>query len=135
VHVRGDALGRRLSRLGVRGSSDVARFWARFVSLNDGDSRRAFLATSRAVIDPGGQTVDARHRLPAVATVPTLLVWGSHDRLIPSWHGVTAQQAMAGSRVEIFQGAGHFPHLDEPERFAALLEEFIAGTERVSTTG
>jgi pimeloyl-ACP methyl ester carboxylesterase len=95
-------------------------------SLSDKDSRRAFLATARAVIDPGGQTVNASPRLHLAATVPTLLVWGARDRMIPSWHAVTAQQAIEGSRVEVFEGAGHFPHLDDPERFATVLREFIS---------
>jgi hypothetical protein len=33
-----------------------------------------------------------------------------------------------GSRFELFERAGHFPHLDEPERFVALLEDWIATT-------
>jgi pimeloyl-ACP methyl ester carboxylesterase len=58
--------------------------------------------------------------------VPTMLVWGAKDRIIPSWHAVTAQTGFPGCRVEIFERAGHFPHLAEPERFAGLLREFIA---------
>jgi hypothetical protein len=44
--------------------------------------------------------------------------------MIPNWHATTAQQTIVGSRVELFDGAGHFPHLDEPERFAELLRDF-----------
>ena len=62
---------------------------------------------------------------PAVP-VPVLLVWGARDRIIPSWHAVTGQQGFPGSRVEIFERAGHFPHLDQPERFAEVLREFIS---------
>lgn len=127
VRERGEAIGRGLARVGVHGGSDATHAWRGFVSLGDPESRRAFLATSRAVIDPGGQTVTARHRLPAIAAVPTLLVWGTGDRLIPPWHAVAAQQAMPNSRIEVFEGAGHFPHLDEPDRFARVLREFIAG--------
>jgi pimeloyl-ACP methyl ester carboxylesterase len=32
---------------------------------------------------------------------------------------------MQNCRVELFQGAGHFPHLDDPDRFAALVREFV----------
>ena len=46
--------------------------------------------------------------------------------MIPSWHATTAHQVIADSRVVLFEGARHFPHLDEPERFAALLRDFIA---------
>lgn len=125
VRQRGEALGRGLARVGVRPRPDVTEAWRGLASLSDRESRRAFLATARAVIDPGGQTVNASPRLHLAATVPTLLVWGARDRMIPSWHAVLAQQAIAGSRVEVFERAGHFPHLDDPERFARLLSEFI----------
>jgi pimeloyl-ACP methyl ester carboxylesterase len=59
--------------------------------------------------------------------IPTLVVWGTRDRMIPAWHATTAHEAIAGSQVKLFQGAGHFPHLDEPERFARVLSDFIAG--------
>lgn len=128
VRRHGETIGRGLARVGLRGGPDATQAWRGFVSLGDAESRRAFLATSRAVIDPGGQTVSARHLLPAMADVPTLLVWGARDRLIPARHAVAAQQAMPHSRIEVFERAGHFPHLDEPDRFARLLDEFIVGT-------
>jgi pimeloyl-ACP methyl ester carboxylesterase len=121
-----EAVGRTLARMGWRPSPEVTQAWHGFTSLADGDTRRAFLATTRSVIDPGGQTVTAHGRLPMAAEIPTLVVWGTRDRMIPSWHASTAQQAITGSRVELFDGAGHFPHLDEPDRFAELLRDFMA---------
>jgi len=115
-----------LDRLGIRPSADLTEAWRALGEL-DAEGRRAFLATVRSVIDPGGQTVTAWGHLPMAATVPTLLVWGAKDRIIPSWHAVTAaQDGFPGCRVEIFDWAGHFPHLAEPERFAALLADFVA---------
>lgn len=129
VRDRGEALGRGLARVGMRAGSDATQAWRGFVSLGDPESRRAFLATSRSVIDPGGQTVTAQHRLSEIAAVPTLLVSGTHDRLIPSWHAVAAQQAMPNSRIVVFERAGHFPHLEDPDRFARVLNEFIADNQ------
>jgi pimeloyl-ACP methyl ester carboxylesterase len=125
VRERGQALGRVLAKVGWRASSDTSEAWQGFVSLADAESRRAFLATTRAVVDPGGQTVTAHDHLPLTVEIPTLIVWGTRDRMIPTWHAATAQQSFPGSRVELFEGAGHFPHLDEPERFAHLLGGFI----------
>ncbi len=68
----------------------------------------------------------AHDHLPMAVDIPTLIVWGTRDRVIPVAHATAAQQAIPGSRVELFEGAGHFPHLDQPDRFAALLREFIA---------
>jgi pimeloyl-ACP methyl ester carboxylesterase len=127
VRGRGEAVGRTLARWGWRPSPDVTEAWRGFTSLADADSRRAFLATTRSVIDPGGQTVTAHDHLPMVIEIPTLVVWGTRDRMIPAWHATTAHQAIPGSRVELFEGAGHYPHLDDPERFAEVLGDFIAG--------
>lgn len=126
VRERAEALGRGLNRLGWRASADLSEAWNGFASLADADSRRAFLATARSVIDPGGQTVTAHDHLPLAVEIPTLIVWGTRDRVIPTWHATTAQQAIPGSRVELFEGAGHFPHLTEPSRFARLLSEFMS---------
>ena len=127
VRTRLEAVGSALGRLGLRPPPDVREAWRGFTSLSDADSRRAFLATTRAVIDPGGQTVTAHDHLPMDEDIPTLVVWGTHDRMIPAWHATTAHQAIPSSRVELFHGAGHYPHLDEPDRFAALLQDFISG--------
>jgi fermentation-respiration switch protein FrsA (DUF1100 family) len=60
--------------------------------------------------------------------MPTMLVWGTRDQVVPADHAHRAHAAMPGSRLEIFQGAGHFPFHAEPERFVALLEDFLATT-------
>jgi pimeloyl-ACP methyl ester carboxylesterase len=125
VRRRVEAAGRVLTSRGWRARSDTTEIWRGFTSLADADSRRAFLATTRGVIDPGGQTVSAHDHLPMGIGVPTLVVWGTRDRMIPAWHATTAHQVIADSRVVLFEGAGHFPHLDQPERFAQLLSDFI----------
>jgi pimeloyl-ACP methyl ester carboxylesterase len=125
VRGRAEAVGRTVAGMGWRPGPDVTEAWRGFTSLGDAASRRAFLATTRSVIDPGGQTVAAHAHLPMVVTIPSLVVWGTADRMIPAWHATTAHQSLPGSRVELFEGAGHFPHLDEPERFAELLRDFL----------
>ncbi|MEP6562900.1 MAG: alpha/beta fold hydrolase, partial [Nakamurella sp.] len=95
-------------------------------SLADADTRRAFLATSRSVIDVHGQTVSAANRLSGIASRPSMLVWGERDRIVPASHVEAAKLELPASRVEMFQRSGHFPHLDEPDRFARVLDEFMA---------
>jgi pimeloyl-ACP methyl ester carboxylesterase len=56
-------------------------------------------------------------------------VWGERDPMIPVAHGRAAHEAMPGSRLEIFEGAGHFPFNDDPIRFARVLRDFVATTE------
>jgi pimeloyl-ACP methyl ester carboxylesterase len=122
----GELLAGQLRRVGLRSGPDLEELWRGYVSLGDAETRRAFLATIRTVVDPGGQSVSALEWLPALARTPTLLVWGDRDRLIPVAHAVAAQQAIPGSRLEVFERAGHLPHLSDPPRFAALLQEFVA---------
>lgn len=128
LHRSGELLARQLGRLGLRSGADLEELWRGYVSLGDAEVRHAFLMTIRTVADPGGQTISALERLPALAHIPTLLVWGARDRLIPVAHGVAAQRAIPGSRLEVFELAGHAPHLSDPLRFARLLREFVAAT-------
>jgi hypothetical protein len=61
--------------------------------------------------------------------MPTLLVWGKRDAVIPYEHGLLAHAAMPGSRLVTFDDAGHFPHHTDPERFNAALRDFMVSTE------
>ena len=49
--------------------------------------------------------------------------------MIPVDHTVNAHETLPGSRLELFDGAGHFPHIDDPRRFADLLREFVTSTQ------
>ncbi|HEY7010676.1 MAG TPA: alpha/beta fold hydrolase [Jatrophihabitantaceae bacterium] len=132
VHNSVEAVAGVLRGAGWTPSPMLAESWYGFATLRDADARRAFLSTVRGVIDPGGQAVLANEYLPTVKHVPTLVVWGARDRIIPSSHGVAAHQAIAGSRLEIFEQAGHFPHLDQPERFAGVLTSFVADASELA---
>jgi len=118
-----------LHRVGVRAAPSVEEVWRSYCSLADADTRRAFFRTLHAVIDLGGQSVSATDRLYLTSQVPSLIVWGADDRLIPVSHAVAAHEAMPGSRLEIFDDAGHYPHCDNPERFIEVLVDFIETTE------
>lgn len=120
---QGNALARGLRMIGVKGSTDVAEAWHGFEQLADSDSRRAFLSTIRSVVGPDGQRVSAVGLLPRLQ-IPTLLVWGDKDRMIPLSHAREAVEQLPDARLVVFEGAGHFPHLDQPERFADLMRGF-----------
>jgi pimeloyl-ACP methyl ester carboxylesterase len=125
----GTAVSTFFGRLGLRTGPDIAEFARGYATLADGASRSAFLHTLRAVIDPGGQRVNATDRLYLAEDMPTLIVWGRRDPIIPVGHAGNAHRGMPHSRLEVFDDAGHFPQLDEPDRFADTLSEFIATTE------
>jgi pimeloyl-ACP methyl ester carboxylesterase len=125
----GRGVGDVLGRVGLRPSGDVGVLARGFASLDNPGSRQAFLHTVRAVIEPGGQRVSASDRLALAAVLPTLIVWGERDSIIPVSHGEAAHEAMPGSRFERFEGAGHMPHDDAPERFGEVLTRFCDETD------
>ncbi len=123
----GTGVGRELSRRGLR-SERLGEMWRAYSSLAGASNRKAFVRTMRGVIEPTGQTIDATDRLYLAARVPTMLVWGDRDPIIPVAHAHAAHEAIEGSRLEIMEKLGHFPHVEDPERFAALLIDFITST-------
>jgi pimeloyl-ACP methyl ester carboxylesterase len=125
----GTKIGGWIDRIGVRVGSDLAAMAAGFASLQDIEARRAFVHTARAVIDVGGQRVNATDKLYLAEAVPTLILWGDRDPIIPARHGIRAHELMPGSRLRIFAGAGHFPHHDDPVGFAAAITEFVDTTQ------
>jgi pimeloyl-ACP methyl ester carboxylesterase len=125
----GAALTRALGAVGLRPNADIAEVVRGYASLTDPDRRAAFLATLRSVIGTGGQRVHAGDRLYLAEGMPVLIIWGARDPIIPVRHGEHAHQAIPGSRLEIFDGVGHLPQLEAPERFVAVLEQFLQQTE------
>jgi pimeloyl-ACP methyl ester carboxylesterase len=125
----GEAVGRALGVLRLQAGTDLAEVARGFGSLGEAEARAAFIETMRAVLDPGGQRVSALDRLYLAESVPSLLVWGDSDPIIPVAHGLAAHDAMPGSRLEVLPGVGHFPQLERPVEFSRLLADFVAETE------
>lgn len=57
--------------------------------------------------------------------LPTLLLWGDSDKLIPPAYGEAFQQAIPGSRLVHFDSSGHMIMLEEPEGFVATVSNFL----------
>lgn len=125
-----------LGWVGVRAAPGVEEMWRGYAALAERDARLAFFRTLRAVVDPSGQAVSATDRLYLASHVPTLIVWGDRDSLIPVSHGHSAHEAIPGSRLEVFEDVGHFPHCEAPARFVDRLVDFIDSTQpaRLSET-
>jgi pimeloyl-ACP methyl ester carboxylesterase len=121
-------LGQFATALGWTSGRDPDEVARAVSSLSDAEARRAFLLTLRSVVDHRGQRVSARDRLHLTALMPSLVIWGGRDRVIPVAHGRRAHEEMPGSRLEVFDDAGHFPHLSDPARFVDVVSDFIAST-------
>ena len=82
------------------------------------DALAAFFATPAATTLPDSLgTINA----------PTLIVWGAEDPVTPISHAQELQDSLSDSRFEVVAGAGHRPHLENPEATAALISEFLSG--------
>ena len=94
-------------------------------ALADSQTRNAFHATLRAVVGPDGQRVFADDRVYLAEAMPTLIIWGERDPIIPVGHGRRAHAAMPGSRFVLLEQAGHFPPLEDPRGVTDAVREFI----------
>ncbi len=128
VRNAGNSVSTWLHDRGIRAPS-IAEQWRSYVSLTHRENREAFVHTLRAVVDPGGQTVSALDRLYLAEHLPTHIIWGARDRIIPVSHGYEAHAAMPGSTLEVFEDCGHYPQNEQPERFVRSVSTFIDSTE------
>jgi len=67
---------------------------------------------------------DTRHRLTEIE-IPTLVVWGLNDRIVPVEAAIGYHRLIPDSRLELFERTGHMPQLERPARFNALLDGFL----------
>jgi pimeloyl-ACP methyl ester carboxylesterase len=65
-----------------------------------------------------------RHRI----RIPTLLLWGTADRILSQPYGQAYCAAIPGARLQPIERAGHFPHLEQPDEFARRIFAFVDGT-------
>jgi pimeloyl-ACP methyl ester carboxylesterase len=123
------AVGSFFGRLGLKAGPDLEELWRGFSSLNDVGARGAFIHTLRGIVDAGGQRVNATDRLYLAQRVPTMLMWGERDPIIPVEHARAAMEVIPGCRLETFPDAGHFPHRTDPKGFVKALRDFIESTD------
>lgn len=89
--------------------------------------KRAVLAMLRVGADLWGQRPDVilLERLTQVR-VPTLIVWGADDRIVPAVHAHTAHQLIPDSKLHVIPGCGHCPQLEKPGEFNRIILDFLA---------
>lgn len=121
-------LGRRAHAIGLPGTADIPAALGVLQGKADPAERDAFLHVLRGVLDWKGQVVGMLDRAYLAQEMPTCVVWGSRDTVLPVAHAQRAREAIPGARIEVIREAGHFPHEDFPERFAQILGDFITTT-------
>jgi pimeloyl-ACP methyl ester carboxylesterase len=79
-------------------------------------------ATLQAAYEMAGY--DTRERLPEI-TLPTLLIWGNQDRLVPVSAAFAYRKRMPQAELALIDDTGHMVQMERPRRFNADVEEFI----------
>ncbi|MET0909348.1 MAG: alpha/beta fold hydrolase [Ilumatobacteraceae bacterium] len=128
VIAAGTLAGRLAAAVGVRADASLVEAARAYATLADGEIRQSFFHTLRNVVDGRGQRVSATDRLYLMNEIPSLVVWGTDDRIIPVDHAHRARAALPHSGLELFERAGHFPHVADPGRFVEAIHAFVGSS-------
>ncbi len=115
---------------GLPMTQDLHALAEAYDDLADPAAQRAFLHVLRAAVDWRGQVITSLDRAYLAEHMPSMVVWGERDLVIPVKHARAAHAVLPGSRLEIFPDSGHVPHEDDPDLFAEVLADFIESAPR-----
>ncbi|MFQ6001511.1 MAG: alpha/beta fold hydrolase [Anaerolineae bacterium] len=91
-------------------------------------AKETLLSVARMAIDLRGQNMrllePLLRRVPEIE-VPTLIIWGAQDPVIPATHAYIAHQMIKNSQLHIFDRCGHVPQIEKPEEFNQLVLDFL----------
>jgi len=104
-----------LGRLGIL---DEARLRESLRMLEDPGFLRAYLSSLDSISKPLSPEDLKEIR------IPTLIIWGSDDKLTPLEDGVRLNQAISGSKFVVIEGAGHSPHSEAPKQVVQEIKDF-----------
>jgi pimeloyl-ACP methyl ester carboxylesterase len=100
-----------------------------YKALPDGEvlaAARAREATARFAWNPYFHNPRLKSRLHRIR-IPTLFLWGTHDRMLSEAYGRAYCAMVPGARFELIERAGHFPHQEQPKAFAERAMAFLQG--------
>lgn len=95
------------------------------LALRPGHMMSAVVASVRGQIDQRGQYEVLLDALPGLR-IPTLVVWGSEDRVVPWRHGQDAARRLPHARLTLIPDCGHLPQVERPDALVAALADFLA---------
>jgi pimeloyl-ACP methyl ester carboxylesterase len=64
--------------------------------------------------------------------VPTLVIWGDHDKSFPKEHALAYQKAIPGAQLVMMPKCGHVPQIEKPDEFVSALENFISARKQAA---
>jgi pimeloyl-ACP methyl ester carboxylesterase len=118
-----------LSRTGLPHTRDLGEVSKVYSLMCDPGGREAVRRVASTVIDWRGQIVRMTDRAYLTALLPVWVIWGSDDDVVPVSHASVVEAHAPGARVQVFEGCGHFPHRDRPDRFVRAVNRFVDTTE------
>lgn len=89
-----------------------------------GHLREGVIAAVRSHLGAAGQREILLEELPRL-DMPTLLVWGAEDRVVPWRHGADAVGRLKHGKLVVIPDCGHLPQVEQPEAFVAALLAFL----------
>ena len=99
----------------------VREDWAMQLKANDGFTKRSIWGNKKIA------TEVVSDRLAKI-TVPTLVVWGGSDEIVPLAQGRAYAQGIPGAKLSIIPECGHGPSVEKPAEFLAAVLPFINGS-------
>lgn len=109
------------------GSSDEREAWKEMVFQisSRNHATDAFFAGLRSITGFFGQRDVLSDETLSTVKIPTLLVWGDSDRIVPSGHSGRASRAIPNSHLEIIENCGHVVQLEAPQRVTQLMVDWF----------
>lgn len=90
--------------------------------LNMPGGKYAILQTAKQIVPPDIAELARRYKN---IKVPTLIIWGRHDKIVPLWVAQKLNEDIQNSKLAIIENAGHMPQEETPEEVLPLIEEFL----------
>lgn len=86
------------------------------------------LRVVRASVGLGGirpEIIEEVHTFASRITAPTLIIWGTRDRVVPPAQATVAVHTIPDARLHMLDGAGHVPYIEDADAFNAAMLEFL----------
>jgi len=94
--------------------------------LSTGAARRALIRSALQILPPDLDEISARY--PSIE-VPTLLLWGRGDHVVPLWVAERLADTLPDARLAVIEECGHLPAEEQPEESLEVLEGFLDETD------
>lgn len=105
--------------------NDVDVYWDRLCRTGGLEAVQAMLGQLDALAEYTRDGVRERlHDAARSLTVPTMVVWGDHDRIVPTSDAERTARLIPGAELRIVEDCGHAPHRDRPDALRRVLESF-----------